>query len=151
MARNISTTRGIVRGVRALRSHPEVEVLWSGIQKNSSPRIRQKHEKILEYPEQIHEYDFIIQTTPMGMGGHTDSEKTPLLEEFLRDDQTLFDIVYTPDETPLVKLAKKKKIDIIPGYKMLLHQGVRQFELFTGTSAPIEAMEKALKAELLKT
>lgn len=47
---------------------------------------------------------------------------------------TLFDIVYNPLETPLVKAAKKAGAKIIPGSEMLLHQAMKQFELFTGIS-----------------
>lgn len=79
--------------------------------------------------EEAENYDLVIHTTPVGMKGF---EGEPLLNsDFFTKKHTLFDIVYNPLETELVKQAKKKKAEIIPGYHMLLFQGIRQFELFT--------------------
>lgn len=146
LARNIHTTRSIVRGVRSLRKYPEIEIIYSGDKK--PPKIKHKYEHMLTDPEIIGAYDLIIQTTPMGMSGHPDAAKSPLSPDYLNKDQVVFDIVYNPEITPFTKLAQKKKLDVIPGYKMLLHQGARQFELFTGVAAPVAVMEKALKLEL---
>lgn len=75
-------------------------------------------------------FSLIINTTPVGMKGKKDSQI--LNEDFFSKNQTLFDIVYNPLETPLVQMAKKKKVKIIPGYEMLLYQAMEQFRLFTG-------------------
>ncbi|MCZ8344437.1 MAG: shikimate dehydrogenase [Leptospira sp.] len=75
-------------------------------------------------------YSLVIHTTPLGMKGIQGDPMLP--KSFFERSQTLFDIVYNPLETELVKFAKSKKTKIIPGYHMLLHQGIRQFELFTG-------------------
>ncbi|MDH4200748.1 MAG: shikimate dehydrogenase [Spirochaetia bacterium] len=149
VARNIHSTRSIVRGVHSLRKPPQMDVFWYPPEMKP-PRIRRKYEYILSDPEHLADYDLIVQTTPLGMSGHSGANQSPLPGVFLKKGQILFDIVYNPQITPFVKLALKKKLDIIPGYKMLLYQGVRQFELFTGIKAPVSAMEKALKAELLK-
>lgn len=146
LARNIHTTRSIVRGVRSLRKYPEMEIFY--VSGERRPKIQHKYERVLSEPDMIGDYDLVIQTTPMGMSGHADSARSPLSSEFLHKGQVVFDIVYNPEITPFVLLAKKKKIDVIPGYKMLLYQGVRQFELFTGVKAPVAEMEKALKSEL---
>jgi shikimate dehydrogenase len=74
-------------------------------------------------------FSLIINTTPVGMKGKTDSQI--LSEKFFNKSQTLFDIVYNPLETPLVKMAKKQGAKIIPGYEMLLFQAMEQFRLFT--------------------
>jgi len=146
LARNIHTTRSIVRGVHSLRKYPEIEIFYSDEKKQ--PKIQHKYERQLNDTSMIKTYDMIIQTTPMGMTGHPDSMQSPLSADFIGKGQVIFDIVYNPELTPFVKLAKKKKLEVIPGYKMLLYQGVRQFELFTGTKAPVSVMEKALKVEL---
>lgn len=79
--------------------------------------------------EEAENYDLVIHTTPVGMKGFGGE---PILNsDFFTKKHTLFDIVYNPLETDLVKQAKKKKAEIIPGYHMLLYQGIRQFELFT--------------------
>ncbi|MBL0955596.1 MAG: shikimate dehydrogenase [Leptospira sp.] len=95
------------------------------------------------------EYDLIIHTTPVGMKGVGGE---PILDsQFFTKKHTLFDIVYNPLETDLVKQAKKKKAEIIPGYHMLLYQGIRQFELFTGEKLKhkwIQKVESILLKEL---
>ena len=98
---------------------------------------------ILKEPEQIQEFDLIIQTTPVGMTGHLEN-LSPLEEKFLHKEQILFDIVYNPQETPLIKMGRKKKLEVIYGYKMLLHQAAEQFRIFTQLDPPEESMEKAL-------
>ena len=99
-------------------------------------------------PEIVHSYDILIQTTPIGMKGHEEEGRSPLEENFLLSSHVVFDIVYNPLDTPLLKKARKKGAEVIYGYKMLLYQGAKQFELFTKKEAPIEVMEKALKDAL---
>jgi shikimate 5-dehydrogenase len=99
-------------------------------------------------PEELHPYDIVINTTPMGMKGSVSASESPLKSAELAKHQTIFDIVYNPAETPLIRLAKKRGCQIVLGYKMLMYQGVLQFELFTGKPAPVKDMEKALLAEI---
>lgn len=99
--------------------------------------------------EEVDQYDLIIHTTPVGMKGYGGE---PLLDsKFFTKKHTLFDIVYNPLETDLVKEAKKKKAEIIPGYHMLLYQGIRQFELFTNVTVKpkwIQRVESLLLKQL---
>ncbi|TGL57094.1 shikimate dehydrogenase [Leptospira ognonensis] len=90
--------------------------------------------------EESKNISLVIHTTPVGMKGI--GGDALLGKDFFHKDTTLFDIVYNPLETPLVKLAKKKRSQIIPGYSMLLYQGIRQFEYFT----KIEPKQKWIKA-----
>ncbi|TGM59221.1 shikimate dehydrogenase family protein [Leptospira vanthielii] len=90
--------------------------------------------------KEVDQYDLIVHTTPVGMKGYGGE---PLLDsKFFTKKHTLFDIVYNPLETGLVKQAKKKKAEIIPGYYMLLYQGIRQFELFTNSKVKPKWIEK---------
>jgi shikimate dehydrogenase len=58
------------------------------------------------------------------------------------------DIVYKPIETPLLGVAAKAGARVIHGGRMLLHQAAAQFELYTGTKAPLLAMNAALRSAL---
>ena len=58
---------------------------------------------------------------------------------------TVLDLVYNPLETRLLQLAKESGAQAISGIEMLIHQGAAAFELWTGMSAPIDAMRRALK------
>jgi 3-dehydroquinate dehydratase/shikimate dehydrogenase len=81
-------------------------------------------------------FDVIINATPVGMNGNRQS---PLDEKEL-NTQYVFDLVYSPAETKLMKMAKAKGLHVIPGLEMFVQQGARQFEIWTGKPAPIAEM-----------
>lgn len=103
----------------------------------------------LEDLEVIKESDIVVNATSVGM--HPKHHECIVPKELLHSNLTVFDIVYTPKETELLKRAKEKGAKIVYGYKMLLYQAVRQFELFVGRSAPTAVMEEALLRALQDT
>jgi shikimate 5-dehydrogenase len=66
----------------------------------------------------------------------------------LRSDLIVYDLVYRPPQTKLLKEAKEVGATTIPGYKMLLEQAAESFRIWTGLEPPKVAMLKALKMEL---
>lgn len=82
-------------------------------------------------------FDVIINATPIGMPGIKGS---PLLEPADLVARYVFDLVYNPIETPLLRMARAKGIAVITGVEMFVHQGARQFEIWTGKPAPVEEM-----------
>jgi len=104
--------------------------------------------KVLNFNHQkeISNFDIIINTTSVGMEPLIN--ETPINPYFLKKNQIVFDVVYNPKETKLLKEAKKKGAKIIYGLEMLLYQGVAQFEIYTGKKAPIEVMRKVLMEKL---
>ncbi len=97
---------------------------------------------------EIKNSDILIHAATTGM--HPNSNDSLVPKEYLHKNLVVFDIVYNPKETKLIKDAEKVGCQIIYGYKMLLYQAVAQFELFTGVKAPVEVMEKALLRGLAK-
>ena len=93
-----------------------------------------KYMKRAEVPKQ--QFDVIINATPVGMNG---SKQSPLEEKEL-NTKYVFDLVYTPAETKLIKMARAKNIQVISGLEMFVQQGARQFEIWTGKPAPIAEM-----------
>jgi 3-dehydroquinate dehydratase/shikimate dehydrogenase len=82
-------------------------------------------------------FDVIVNATPIGMAGN----KAPqLLEAKDLNTRIVFDLVYNPLETPLIRMARQAGINIITGVEMFVQQGARQFEIFTGKPAPEEEM-----------
>lgn len=84
-------------------------------------------------------FDAVIHATPLGMFPNTN-------ECFFQDRipaDLVFDMVYNPVETLLIRRAKAEGKTVIPGVEMFIEQAVRQFELWTGESAPRAAMERA--------
>ncbi len=86
--------------------------------------------------------DIIINATSLGMAPRQDT--TPLPKDCITKDQIVFDIVYTPYETRLLREATAQGARVIHGSEMLLHQGMAQFKLYTGHDAPEELMRTAL-------
>lgn len=86
--------------------------------------------------------DILINATSVGMYPRINITTVP--KKFLHPKLIVFDIVYNPKETRLIKEAKSISCKTIYGYKMLLYQAITQFELFTGYKAPVEIMEKTL-------
>ena len=82
-------------------------------------------------------FDAIVNATPIGMAGIKGQQ---ILEAKDLNTKLVFDLVYNPLETPLLRLARQKGIPIITGIEMFVQQGARQFEIFTGKPAPEEEM-----------
>ncbi len=81
-------------------------------------------------------FDVIINATPVGMGN---TRESPLHENEI-NARYVFDMVYDPAETRLLKLAKERGAQVIPGIEMFVHQAARQFEIWTGKPAPWDEM-----------
>jgi 3-dehydroquinate dehydratase/shikimate dehydrogenase len=81
-------------------------------------------------------FDVIINATPVGMNGNRQSP----LEDKELNTKYLFDLVYVPADTKLMKMARAKNIEVIPGLEMFVQQGARQFEIWTGKPSPMAEM-----------
>jgi shikimate dehydrogenase len=80
--------------------------------------------------------DVIVNATPVGQEG-----EAPLIPvEAIRPGTVVVDLVYDPLETPLVQAASQAGARAYGGLGMLVHQAALAFEIFTGRSAPLEAM-----------
>lgn len=85
--------------------------------------------------------DILVNATSVGMSPFTDG--SPTAADLLPPGLAVFDIVYNPVETMLLKEAKQAGAHIISGLDMLVGQGAVSFELWTGEKAPVEIMKKA--------
>ncbi len=82
-------------------------------------------------------FDVIVNATPVGMRG---AKAQTLLEPNEMNARLVFDLIYNPIDTPLIRAAREKSIPVITGVEMFVHQGARQFEIWTGKPAPEEEM-----------
>jgi len=84
-------------------------------------------------------FDVLVHATPLGM--------YPKVDQCFFEDKIpakmVFDLVYNPLETLLIRKAKAQGAEVIPGLEMFLEQAAQQFEIWTGESAPRSVMEKA--------
>ncbi len=85
--------------------------------------------------------DILVNSTSGGMEGSSGLE---INIEALGDGAAVYDLVYKPRETRLVKEAKLRGHKAVGGLGMLLYQGALSFEIWTGESAPVDVMRKAI-------
>ena len=90
-------------------------------------------------------FDVILNATSVGMAGQK-AAQILTAADFTAGLKTryVFDVVYNPVETPLLKLARQLGIAVITGVEMFVQQGARQFEIWTGKPAPEEEMLKVV-------
>ena len=106
---------------------------------------RQARARTIKRPElKKLEFDVIINATPVGMGN---TKESPLNAEEIKA-KYVFDMVYDPSETRLLKLAKERGCEVIAGSEMFVHQAARQFEIWTGKPAPREDMLRIVNQAL---
>jgi len=91
------------------------------------------------------EVDVVINSTPVGMYPHVEAAPFDLSRLRVR---VVFDMVYYPAGTRFLNDARRRGLTTISGLEMLVAQGARQFEIWTGNSAPRALMEQALRGAL---
>ncbi len=98
-----------------------------------------------EFKECIKKSDLLINATPVGM---KESDPSPIDPALFHYGLYVYDLVYNRAYTTLVKEANAAKLHTATGIGMLLYQGAIAFEIWTGASAPVDVMRKALKEAL---
>jgi shikimate dehydrogenase len=83
----------------------------------------------------------VVNATSVGMEPEL---KSPLQKHQLRSTMTVFDLVYTPPETPLLRIARNTGCQTIPGTEMFVRQAAAQFRHFTGIAPPLELVRNAM-------
>jgi shikimate dehydrogenase len=95
----------------------------------------------------IAEADLLVNSTPIGM--HPKINESPLPEGIkLPKNLMVYDLVYNPAETKLIKTAKASGCKTFSGLDMLVRQGAMAFTIWTGLEAPLEVMRQAAEASL---
>ena len=87
------------------------------------------------------DFAVLINTTPVGM--HPDVEAMPVAPEALRPGMVVFDMVYNPLDTLLLRTARERGCRTLDGLAMFVAQGAAQFKLWTGRDAPVDVMRQA--------
>ncbi|MCX8172034.1 MAG: shikimate dehydrogenase [Archaeoglobaceae archaeon] len=128
-AKVIITNRTEIRGIEAVKALREF-----------GQCIFCKWEKIKDL-----KIDILANATPIGMKGFPSD--SPVSDEILKPEMVVFDAVYNPLETKLLKKAKEIGCKVINGLEMLIYQAEKAFEIWTGIKPPIDIMRaSALEA-----
>lgn len=90
---------------------------------------------------QVESADIILNASSMGMDGN---ENLPVHKKWFRSDQCVFDIVYRPVRTSLLRNALLSRARTINGLDMLVNQGACSYTIWTGKKAPISEMRRSI-------
>ena len=101
----------------------------------------------VELEKRIEDSDILINATSVGM--HPNEDATLVNADMMHPDLVVFDTVYNPLETKLLREATRAGVKkIVDGVKMLVYQGATSFKIWTKKEPPIEVMEKAVRDAL---
>lgn len=90
--------------------------------------------------------EVVVNCTPVGM--HPNVDESPVHKGFLGPGMLVFDTVYNPETTLLVKDARARGCVVVTGVEMFVRQAALQFELFTGQPAAVEVMREEMRKAL---
>ncbi|KXK02163.1 MAG: shikimate 5-dehydrogenase [Acidobacteria bacterium OLB17] len=88
-------------------------------------------------------FDVLVNATPIGMNGEFEHQ-SPVPDTAFSSGQTVFDLVTKPSDTPFIADAKRAGAETIPGIEMLISQGLKQFEIWTGIAGDEDAVRRSL-------
>lgn len=95
---------------------------------------------------EVEKTDILVNATAVGMAPKIN--ETPIDTKLLHSNLTVFDLVYNPPETRLLKEAKAIGAKTVDGISMLVYQGALSFQIWTGRKAPVDVMTRACKRAL---
>ena len=87
--------------------------------------------------------DVVVNGTPVGM--HPNVDESPLHVSFLKPGLVVFDTVYNPEQTLLVRDARARGCGTVTGVELFIRQAAKQFELFTGLVPNLADMRELLR------
>lgn len=94
------------------------------------------------------EADLVVNCTPIGTRGSEMEGESPVARDLLPKAGLVFDLVYNPPETPLLRAAKERGAQAVSGLGMLVYQAAESFRIWTGREAPVQRMLEAGQAAL---
>jgi shikimate dehydrogenase len=125
---------------------PELERLTADTQALSQSAVEGHMLDDARLEVSLAEADLLLHCTPIGMHPHEEATLVP--REHLDPRLTVFDAVYNPRRTRLLRDAEHAGCRIVEGMEMFLGQAAVQFELWTGQPAPLDVMRRVLEAAL---
>lgn len=90
--------------------------------------------------------EIVVNCTPIGM--HPNVDESPIHKGFLKPGMMVFDTVYNPETTLLVRDARARGCVVISGVEMFVRQAALQFQLFTGMPAAVNVMREEMRKAL---
>ncbi len=116
--------------------------------KDVKPRVTAFQWQSLSSAKTFANCDLIVHCTTIGMKDSSQEGQSPLSLEVIPKRVLVYDVVYNPWLTPLLKLAQKAGANILGGLPMLVYQGAASFKLWTDKEAPVDIMFDKAKERL---
>ena len=116
--------------------------------KDSKPDIYAFQWENLRSPETLINCALIVHCTTIGMKDSPQEGQSPLSFEVIPKKVLVYDVVYNPWLTPLLRIAQEAGANILGGLPMLVYQGAASFKLWTGREAPVDIMFSRAKEAL---
>jgi shikimate dehydrogenase len=129
---------GSARAVRA--ALPDAEPVFVARRPEAVPDLRPLAWASGEWRRLLPQTDLLVNATPLGRAG-----EVVLSEREVGQVGAVLDLVYVKGGTPLVRAARAAGTPALDGWEVLLAQGARAFELWTGRPAPLDAMRAAVR------
>jgi shikimate dehydrogenase len=138
---SLAITDGIFERARALAENLVRYIKGaSPSSKDLAPNITAFQWQSLNSAKTFENCDLIVHCTTIGMKHSSQEGQSPLSLEVIPRNVLVYDLVYNPWPTPLLRLAQKVGANILGGLPMLVYQGAASFKLWTGREAPVDAM-----------
>ncbi|MCB0948382.1 MAG: shikimate 5-dehydrogenase [Mycobacterium sp.] len=90
-----------------------------------------------------HTADIVVNVTPIGMAGGAEEHDVAFDDATIRGAHTVFDVVATPSETPLIAAARAAGVAVVTGAQVIARQAAEQFERYTGVRPSPEQIAEA--------
>ncbi len=132
------------------RTRERAERLASDLKRYFNGGVRVVAPESGEFRQAAQSSDLIVQCTTMGMLHSPVAEASPLAAADISAEAVVYDLVYNPPQTPLMREAERAGARVYGGLSMLVYQGAVGFETWMGRPAPVEAMFEAAQAALAK-
>jgi len=138
---SLAITDGIFERARALAENLVKYIKGASPgSKDLEPNVIAFQWQRLSSAETFDNCDLIVHCTTMGIKYSSQEGQSPLSLEVIPKNVLVYDLVYNPWLTPLLRLAQKAGANILGGLPMLVYQGAASFKLWTGRQAPVDIM-----------
>jgi len=97
-----------------------------------------------QWQDYADEASAFINTTPVGMLPDNPNILVQTEDAFYLKNKLCYDLIYNPQETPFLKLAKQQNAKTLNGLDMLIYQGSKSFEIWTGNTFPVDKIRSVL-------
>lgn len=138
-----------VRQIHIVGRHPEKLNNFIDSWKNTELSINLSAVNWVDLPNLISVADILVNTTPIGM--YPQIDESPVSAEVmakLKSGAIAYDLIYTPNPTVFLKLAKERNAIAIDGLEMLVQQGAAALEMWLKQPVPVDVMRRSLQQHL---